>query len=463
MVVRSRGGTLVVQARQRRGHNSGQGESDLETLIRSAAVELWPIGQVRRRARNPRHHSSRKLAALRRAIATYGVFVPLVLDQNGNLLSGEARLACAIELGLSMVPVIVVTHLSETEKRLFALAENRIPELSTWDLPALKLEISELPLADPTLDLTSTGFDTADLDRILNSAASDALGTDDILPDLESRAVARVGDLFVLRDHRFYCGSAQDPQSYEALLRGELAQMVITDPPYNVPIAGHARNSRTTHREFVEASGEMTEQEFTEFLSGFIRHVKCFSSDGAIIYIFMDHAHSLELQAAAYPLLGKQKQLCVWVKDNAGMGSFYRSAHELIYVYKKGTAPHLNHFNLGEKGRYRTSVWNYPGANSGHDRKGALAMHPTVKPCAMFVDAMLDCSDRNGIVLDCFGGSGVTIIAAERTVRRARVIELDPRYVDLSIRRWQTMTGEKAIHAESGLSFEELSTRRGEK
>ena len=239
--------------------------------------------------------------------------------------------------------------------------------------------------------------------------------------------------------------------------------MVVTDPPYNCAIVGHVRNSKTHHREFVEASGEMTEEEFTQFLSSFIRHVKTFTKNGAISYIFMDHAHSLELQAAAYPIFGKQKNLCVWVKDNAGMGSFYRSAHELVFVYKNGDAPHINNFNLGEKGRYRTTVWRYPGANTGHDRQDALAMHPTVKPCAMFVDAMLDCSHRGGTVLDCFGGSSVTIIAAERTGRRARVIELDPLYVDLGVRRWQTFTGGTARLADTGESFAELAKGRLEK
>jgi DNA modification methylase len=261
-----------------------------------------------------------------------------------------------------------------------------------------------------------------------------------------------------------YCGSALDKDSYHVLLARECAQMVVTDPPYNVAIVGHVRNSGTSHREFVEASGEMSEEEFTGFLGRFLQHVKHVVEDGAIIYVFMDHAHSLELQVAAYPLFGKQKNVCVWTKDNAGMGSFYRSQHELVYVFKNGSAAHINNFNLGEKGRYRTNVWNYPGANTGHDRRDALDIHPTVKPCSMFVDAILDCSRRGGIILDCFGGSGTTIIAAERTGRKARVLELDPLYVDLIVRRWQIATGGIAIHAESGATFSEIaSDRTGER
>jgi DNA modification methylase len=460
MVVRLEGGKLEVRKRERYGHNSGETFSDLEQLIRTQKIQFWPIDQVRRRARNPRRHSPRKLVALRRAIATFCIFVPIVVDRAGNLLAGDARLDCAVELGLTEVPVIVVSHLTDAEKRLFALADNRIPELSTWDLPLLKLEIQELSLPDLDLDLSITGFDTAEADRILGSSSSDAEDADDAAPKLDVHATARLGDLFLLGRHKVYCGSALYEDSYHTLLGRERVQMVVTDPPYNAVIVGHVRNSGTVHREFIEASGEMSEQEFTDFLGRFLQQVKRVTEGGAIIYVFMDHAHSLELQAAAYPLFGKQKNLCVWVKDNAGMGSFYRSRHELVYIFKNGTAPHINNFNLGEKGRYRTNVWNYPGANTGPDRREALDIHPTVKPCSMFVDAMLDCSHRGGIILDCFGGSGVTVIAAERTGRTARVVELDPLYVDLIIRRWQVYTGGQAINANTGAPFDELVTNR---
>jgi DNA modification methylase len=458
MVVRLRGGKLEIRKPEGYGHNSGETFSDFKKLVRSQKIELWPIDCVRRRARNPRLHSPRKLVVLRRAIATFGIFVPIVVDRPGNLLAGDARLACAVELGLTEVPVIVVSHLTDAEKRLFALADNRIPELSTWDLPMLKLEIQELSLPDLDLDLSVTGFDTAETDRILGAASANTDNADDAVPELHGCAVSRLGDMYLLGRHKVYCGSALDEESYRALLGRERAQMVVTDPPYNVAIVGHVRNSGTAHREFVEASGEMSEEQFTNFLGRFLQHVRHVAEDGAIIYVFMDHAHSLELQAAAYPLFGKQKNLCVWVKDNAGMGSFYRSQHELVYVFKNGSAAHINNFNLGEKGRYRTNVWNYPGANTGHDRREALHIHPTVKPCAMFVDAMLDCSHRGGIVLDCFGGSGVAVISAERTGRTARVMELDPLYVDLIVRRWQFATGGTAVHAETGATFDELTS-----
>jgi DNA modification methylase len=464
MVTRLRGGKLQVRKPEGFGHNSGESLSNLEELIRSSKIELWPIDQLRSAVRTLRHHSPRKLAALTRSIATFGIFVPIVVDQIGNVLSGRARLACAIELGLIDIPVIVVSHLTDVEKRLYALADNRIPELSTWDLPMLKLEIQELSLPDLQLDLSVTGFDTAETDRILGSASSDAQDADDMVAELQTRATSRLGDLWLLGRHKVYCGSALVEDSYRVLLGRERVQMVITDPPWNLPIAGHVRNSGTSHREFIEASGEMSEEQFTHFLGGFLLHLKHVTEDGAIIYVFIDHAHSLELQVAAYPFFGKQKNLCVWAKDAAGMGSFYRSQHELVYLFKNGTAPHINNFNLGEKGRYRTNVWNYPGANTGPDRREALEIHPTVKPCAMFVDAMLDCSHRGGIVLDCFGGSGVSAISAERTGRTARLIELDPLYVDLIVRRWQSFTSKRAIHSETGATFAELtSTRTGDR
>ncbi len=460
MAMRSLGGKLPVRKPEGYGHNSGETFSDLKELIRTARIEFWPIDQLRLVTRNLRSHSPRKLAALRRSIATFGVFVPIVVDRAGNVLSGRARLACAVDLGLIEVPVIVVSHLTDTEKRLFAIADNKIPELSTWDLPMLKIEIQELSLPDLDLDLSITGFDTAETDRLLGCATSDNEDADDAVPELKACATSRLGDLWVLGSHKVYCGSALDEDSYRALLGRERAQMVVTDPPYNAAIVGHVRNSGTSHREFIEASGEMSEEEFTRFLGRFLQQVKHVAEDGAIIYVFMDHAHSLELQVAAYPLFGKQKNVCVWAKDAAGMGSFYRSQHELVYVFKNGTAAHINNFNLGEKGRYRTNVWNYPGANTGHDRHEALNIHPTVKPCSMFVDAILDCSHRGGIILDCFGGSGTAIIAAERTGRKARVLELDPLYVDLIIRRWQVATGDIAVHVKTSAKFSEVTLDR---
>lgn len=457
MVTHVKGGKLLVRSPPGFGHNSREDFPDLEDFLRRQKIENWPIHKIRDRGRNLRLHPARKMAALERAISTFKFIAPIPVDPAGNLLAGHARLACAVKLGLRQVPVIVLSHLSESDKRLFAIADNRIQELSNWDLPQLKLELKELSLPDLQLDISVTGFDTAESDRIIG--LSDATPDEaDILPASDARAISRAGDLWLFGQHRIYCGSALHKDSYDALLSGESVEMVISDPPYNVAIAGHARKSDTTHREFAKASGEMTAKEFTEFLGNFVKHLKRVTIEGAIIFLFIDHAHSLELQVAAYPFFGKQKNLCVWTKDSAGLGSFYRSQHELIFVFKHGTAPHINNFNLGEKGRYRTNVWSYAGANTGHDRREALSIHPTTKPCAMFLDAILDCSNRGGIVLDCFGGSGTTAIAAERTGRGARLIEIDPLYVDLTVRRWQAFTGLYAVHAGTGTKFDDFTS-----
>lgn len=458
MIARLPGGKIEIRRRRRADFDSNNDVSDLEALVKSQRIEHWPIEAINVGPRRLRRHSAPKQQALSRAIAHFRVLAPIVVDRTGNLLAGRGRLASASELKLREVPVIVVSHLSESEKRLYAIADNRLQELAAWDMDELKVELKEISIADPELDLNLSGFETPDIDRILGLTDGPVDEIDNV-PPLQTRAVSGEGHLWLLGSHKVYCGSALEAASYAALMHEERAQMVLTDPPYNVSINGHVRTTGTTHREFVAASGEMSEQQFTDFLGRFLKRVRELSEDGAIVYVFMDHAHSLELQAAAYPIFGKHKTLCVWAKDAAGMGSFYRSQHELVFVFKNGTGRHINNFNLGEKGRYRTNVWRYPGANTGHDRRDALEMHPTVKPVAMFVDAMLDCSHRGGIVLDCFGGSGVTLIAAERTQRIARVIELDPLYVDLMIRRWQAFTGKAAIHAATGMTFAERETQ----
>jgi DNA modification methylase len=239
---------------------------------------------------------------------------------------------------------------------------------------------------------------------------------------------------------------------------GEPAELVFTDPPYNVPIAGHVSGlGRQAHGDFAMASGEMSEAEFTGFLTTSLGAMAAQTKDGAIHFICMDWRHLPELLAAGKAVYHEQKNLCVWVKSNGGMGSLFRSQHELIAVFKKGAAPHINNVDLGRHGRNRTNVWTYPGMNSfGAERDGALAMHPTVKPVALVQDAILDCSNRGGIVLDGFGGSGTTLIAAERTGRRARLLEIDPAYVDVTLRRFRDHIGTEPVHASSGQTLTDL-------
>ena len=315
------------------------------------------------------------------------------------------------------------------------------------------------------VEVEITGFATPEIDIALSDAAEaqeEEADQGDDVPDKPAVAISQVGDLWALGAHRLLCGDALDAASYDRLLAGQLAEMVFTDPPYNVPIDHNVSGlGRVRHREFAMASGEMSEAEFTDFLRIAFERLAAVSQDGAIHFACMDWRHMGEMLAAGKAVYGELKNLCVWNKSNAGMGSFYRSKHELVFVWKVGTGSHVNNFELGQHGRHRTNVWDYPGATTMRaGRLEELAMHPTVKPVAMVADAVKDCSRRKGIVLDAFMGSGTTLIAAERTGRRACGIELDPAYVDVALRRWEAHTGKRATLVETGQTFEEIEEIR---
>jgi 16S rRNA G966 N2-methylase RsmD len=305
-----------------------------------------------------------------------------------------------------------------------------------------------------------------EIDIILDDADEakrEAAGPEDEVPDpLPGPAVGQRGDVWVLGRHRLVCGDALDDAVYELLLDGEKAKFVFTDPPYNVPVDGHVcGRGRFRHREFVMASGEMTPAAFTDFLKGVFRLLVAHTTDGSVHDICIDWRHLAEMMASGNEVYSELKNLCVWSKTNAGMGSLYRSQHELVFVWKAGTAPHVNNVELGRHGRNRSNVWVYPGITTMRaGRLEELAMHPTVKPVALVSDAIKDCSHRNDIILDPFLGSGTTVIAAERTGRRARAIEIDSVYADVAIRRWQAYTGKTATLAENGRSFEEIEEER---
>jgi DNA modification methylase len=279
---------------------------------------------------------------------------------------------------------------------------------------------------------------------------------------LDGPAVSKLGDRWELGSHHLMCGYALRGDDYERLLRGEVVQMLVTDPPFNVKIRGQVMGRGTSrHRDFKVESGEMSESEFTAFLQRFIRLAVRHSQDGSMHFIFMDWRHLPELLSAARPIYTEWKNLLVWSKTNAGQGSFYRSKHELIAAFKNGPAAHINNFGRGAQGRYRSNVIDYPGVKGLHPaRHGELELHPTTKPIALIADLIRDCSRRNGLILDPFGGMGTTILAAERSGRIARVIELDPLYVDIAIRRWERVTGVQARHTDTGLSFAETEAQQ---
>lgn len=424
-----------------------------------AGTEMVAISALKLNPRNARTHPKRKIKKLARSLDHFGMPCPVLIDRKMRIAAGNARVAAAKLLGWQEVPVLRIEHLSEADLIAYIKVDNRLAEEAAWNKEMLAIELQVLIDLDYSIELT--GFDQAEVDDILeNQAKAEIDNAEDELPPAPESglAVTQLNDLWLLGGHRLFCGDATDAASYQSLLKGSVASLIFTDPPYNVPIGGHVSGlGKAQHREFAMASGEKTPEEFTGFLQKSMELMAANSAPGSIHYICMDWRHMAEIIAAGESVYTELKNLCVWVKNNGGMGTFYRSRHELIFVFKNGTAPHINNFELGQTGRYRTNVWEYRGVNSfGAERDEALAMHPTVKPVELVADAIRDCSKRNQIVLDPFGGSGTTLIAAEKTGRRGYLIELDPLYCDTIIRRWQAFTGLSALHDGSRGSFDEM-------
>jgi DNA modification methylase len=414
-------------------------------------------------AKNPRIHSRKQVQQIASSIEAFGFNVPVLVDRQGKVIAGHGRIMASKLLGRSEVPTISLEHLSESQARAFMIADNRLTETSVWDDRLLAEQLKELSVLDLEFSLEATGFDMGEIDLRIEglSASSEASDEADIqAPPQSGPAVSDEGDLWLLGEHRVRCGSALDPAAYVALMQGELAEAVFSDPPYNVKIEGNVSGlGAVRHREFAMASGEMSEAEFVEFLTRAFSLHSQHTVEGSLHFIFMDWRHTGELLAAGRRVYSELKNLCVWVKSNAGMGSLYRSQHELVFVYKYGNQAHRNNVRLGQYGRNRTNVWHHPGVNS-FSRSGnegnLLALHPTVKPVALVADAIIDSTSRRGIVLDGFLGSGTTVIAAERSGRRCYGLEIDPLYVDTIVRRWQKFSGESARNSVSGKSFDDI-------
>jgi DNA modification methylase len=431
-------------------------------------VVYRPMDQLRPDPKNARRHSRQQIRQIADSIQAFGFNVPILIDAELRVIAGHGRLLACQLLRHKEVPTISLEHLNEAQARAFTIADNRLTEIASWDDRLLGEQLRELSELNLEFSLEVTGFDMGEIDLLIEGAS----GTphpdpDDEPPSITSGpAVTRPGDTWFLGPHRIHCGSALDEAAYRALMQDDRAAMVFTDPPYNVPIDGNVSGlGAIRHREFAMAAGEMDEAEFTAFLSRALGLLASYSRDGALHFICMDWRHIGELLAAGKSAYIELKNLCVWTKDNAGMGSLYRSQHELVFVFKHGREAHQNHVQLGRYGRNRSNVWSYPGINS-FSREGAegnlLELHPTVKPVALVADALRDCSCRGEIVLDAFLGSGTTLIAAERTGRICHGLELDPLYVDTAIRRWQAITGRQARHAESDRPFDDFAAEFGE-
>lgn len=427
-------------------------------------IEQIPIEALRAHPNNARTHSRQQVRQLGRSLVKFGFVRPVLVDGDNQIIAGHGITDAARAAGIKTIPIVRASHLSSTLVRAYCIADNRLTEKSNWDKQTLA---AELEFLSTQIELSDIGFEVPEADIIFEEAAetTDRQRLEDQLPvPGAGAATSTIGDCWLLGPHRLLCADALLNTSYQALLGGELAQFVFTDPPYNVRIQGHASGlGRKKHREFAMASGEMTRSQFKEFLTNGMSRMKAHSVDGAIHQICIDWRHSREMAEAGESAYGVSalKNICIWRKTNAGMGSLYRSQHEMIYVWVSGCGEHINNVELGKHGRSRSNVWDYAGVNSfKRGRSDELAMHPTVKPVALIADAIKDCSSRDGIILDPFGGSGTSIIAAERTGRRARTIEIDPAYVDVAVSRWEAYTGRFATHFESGKTFEEIKEER---
>lgn len=429
----------------------------------SPVIEMLPVRQLRPYIRNARRHSKKQVSQIAASMRRFGFTNPVLISDDGEIIAGHGRVMAAKELGIEAVPTLRLSHLSVEECRAYVLADNKLALNAGWDSEILAIELQAL--IDLEFDVSLTGFSLAEIDLTLDQAreaSTQEIVPADVIPAPPAEPVTRRGDLWFLGRHRLLCGDARLAKDLAQLLGGEPVDLVFTDPPYNVRIDGHVGGlGAIRHREFAMASGEMTSAEFTRFLTKTLSNAAAVCRDGAIAFVCMDWRHMRELLDAGEAAFDELKNLCIWNKSNGGMGSFYRSKHELVFVFKKGQAPHTNSFGLGETGRYRTNVWDYPGISSvGTGRMDELAMHPTVKPTALVADALKDCSRRGEIVLDPFGGSGTTLIAAETCGRLARLLEFDPAYCDTIIARWEKLTGKHATLAGCNRRFEDVAEER---
>ena len=424
---------------------------------------MMQVRKLRPSKRNARTHPKKQIRQVSNSILKFGWTYPILIDEDGNIICGHARRESAIELGIKEVPVIILSGLSDAEKRALALADNKIPANAGWNREILAAELGELASLLPECNLTLeiTGFEPAEFDALVADFGDSERDPVDEPAPLAPLPVSRKADFWLLGRHSLLCGDACDESNMRALMGRDRAAMVFADPPYNVQVCPIVGRGKIKHREFALAAGEMSPDEFTKFLESSLSLAAQYSRAGSIHYVCMDWRHLGEALAAGKGVYSELKNLVVWAKTNAGQGSFYRSQHELILVFKNGDGPHQNNIELGRHGRSRSNVWSYAGVNSFRaGRLDELAIHPTVKPVALVADAMRDCSRRGDIILDPFMGSGTTILAAERVGRRGYGLEIDPLYVDAAIRRWQDFTKRDAILKATGQTFDEVAALR---
>ncbi len=430
------------------------------------SVSYVPLDHLKPDPGNARQHSAKQVRQIAKSIESFGFNVPVLVDADGNVIAGHGRLLAARRLGWSEVPAIRLEHLSEGQKLAFMITDNRLAESAVWDDRLLAEQLKALASVELEFDIEAIGFDMGEIDlRIESLDTKTPEAKEPPIPNIAGPAVSRSGDLWLIGRHKVLCGDARDEAAHALLMGAERAAAVFTDPPYNVAIDGHVSGlGKIHHREFVMATGEMTPEEFTVFLTAALLRMKGSGQPGSPAFVCIDWRHLHELLAAARSTSLEMLNLCVWTKPNAGMGSLYRSQHELVFVFKLGAGRHRNNVQLGAYGRHRSNVWPYasgPGFGRAGEEGRLSALRPTVKPTALVADAILDVTRRGDIVLDPFLGSGATLMACERTGRRCHGLELDPLYCDVIVKRWQAYTGGKARLAATGEAFAFVVAARG--
>lgn len=429
----------------------------------SLNVEWLLIGQLRSNPRNARTHSKRQLKQIASSIRQFGFLTPVIIDEYKMVLAGHGRIEAARLEGFTRVPTVCFDHLTANQKRAFLIADNKIAEQAGWDREILAIEFGELIDLLPVegFEVSVTGFETAEIDLLLADMTASSSEPQEAIPSPPINPVTKQGDLWQLGRHRLLCGDAQQSTQFTRLMSGALATAVFCDPPYNLRVSSIGGRGRVRHPEFAFASGEMQPQQFKRFLSKILTNGIRASAGGAVHFVCMDWRHVTDLIVVGRKIYGDMLNLVVWNKTNAGQGSFYRSQHELIGVFRVGERSHKNNVDLGRFGRNRSNVWTYSGVNTfGRGRMEALAVHPTVKPTALVADALLDCTARGDPVLDQCAGSGTIFLAAEKVGRLAYGLEIEPRYVDVAIQRWQELTKLEATLEGDGRTFEEIKRAR---
>lgn len=429
-------------------------------------VQYVPVSDIHGYDKNAKTHPENQLQQIAQSIRKFGFNNPVLISDDGEIIAGHGRFAAAKMMGLEKIPVIRLTHLSEAQKKAYRLADNKIAENGGWNVELLKLELTDLEVSCDGVEITDTGFTTLEIDGLFAEKpekATDTKKADEktnavpFVPDDE--IVTQPGDIWQIGPHRVICGDSLLEATYSKLMGDSLADLVLTDAPYNVSAASIGNSGKYKHQSFAMAAGEMTETEFTTFLTTVMQNCSKYSTPKALGYYWMDWRHSWEILSAGrtvYPLF---VNLCVWSKTSGGMGRLYRSQHELCFIFGKDKH-YLDNVELGKHGRYRTNVWNYAGVNSFGAHKGDQKYHPTTKAIEMITEIVLDVTPRGGSVLDAFLGSGTTLLAAEKSKRICFGIEYEPKYVDTAIRRYRELFGVDAVRMSDGNRYSALLSEK---